>query len=60
MSKVYEPDDAEFLITLITELEAIRVRSRGESIALHVALRDLGGMAARADQGHAKGKGKRR
>jgi hypothetical protein len=40
-AKVYDPSDAQFLTQLISEMVAIPVRSRGESIALHVATRDL-------------------
>ena len=47
MSKVYDPDEPAFLIALITEMHAIKVRSRGEEIALHVAVRDLGALAAK-------------
>jgi hypothetical protein len=39
--KLYDEESMPFLVSLITEMVAIPVRSRGEEIALHVATRDL-------------------
>lgn len=39
--KLYDPKDDRFLTQLISEMVAIPIRSRGEEIALSVAVRDL-------------------
>jgi hypothetical protein len=53
-AKVYDPSDAQFLTQLISEMVAIPVRSRGESITLHVATRDLLALSIEAAQPYAR------
>lgn len=56
--KVYDPEDPSFLVQLVTEMHAIKIRSRGEEIALAIALRDLGSLSARTALPHEKKKRK--